>query len=38
MLSHNIQIINIREKYKICKANKNLPEIVLSWNILTLKT
>ena len=29
MLSPNIQIINIREKYKISKVNKNLPEIVL---------
>lgn len=29
MLSHNIQIVNIREKYKISKVNKNLSEIVL---------
>lgn len=36
MLSHKIQIINIRENCKISKVNKNLPEIV-NWNILTLK-
>ena len=29
MLSHKIQIINIRENFKISEVNKNLPEIVL---------